>query len=348
MTSRPRTRVFRPGPVWGCDRLVSRAKVIENQRRDVSPCLLCKDLISSSHDTLKTIIEFPLHLLLPHPGFVDVQRLLSEPVRLSLSVDLTTPILTGRVGQSLGSSSERLLDSSSPSPGPSRRRCRSPTAYGLEIYTHPEDSGRGAFDGGYADAEAVLEVGISKGLDVDEEFGQSLVRQASRVIIGESNGYLVIVCRSSRGGYTPDLGILFYDNSSLMLEEEFRQVRKDRDDTRRRLRRLESYVERHLGPVWGCDNCPEKYQVKELIKLMTEVYCLRNEIQKIESELWNLTVKNNDLAAYTQRFQELTMMCTKMVPEEEDRVEKFIGGLPDNIQGNVITAGPIRLQDAVR
>ncbi|GJS52862.1 reverse transcriptase domain-containing protein [Tanacetum coccineum] len=34
------------------------------------------------------------------------------------------------------------------------------------------------------------------------------------------------------------------------------------------------------------------------------------------------------------RFQELTMMCTKMVPEEEDRVEKFIGGLPDNIEGN--------------
>ncbi|GJT92680.1 putative reverse transcriptase domain-containing protein [Tanacetum coccineum] len=38
----------------------------------------------------------------------------------------------------------------------------------------------------------------------------------------------------------------------------------------------------------------------------------------------------------------------KMVPEEEDRVEKFIGGLPDNIQGNVIAAEPTRLQDAVR
>ncbi|GJQ97933.1 putative reverse transcriptase domain-containing protein [Tanacetum coccineum] len=113
-------------------------------------------------------------------------------------------------------------------------------------------------------------------------------------------------------------------------------------------------------------NCPEKYQVKyvtcimlnsaltwwnshkrtigteaafamswrELMKLKDEVYCLRNEIQKMESELWNLTVKNNDLAAYTQRFQELTMMCTKMVPKEEDQAEKFIGGLPDNIQGN--------------
>nr|GFA30329.1 hypothetical protein [Tanacetum cinerariifolium] len=37
-----------------------------------------------------------------------------------------------------------------------------------------------------------------------------------------------------------------------------------------------------------------------------------------------------------------------MAPEEEDRVEKFISGLPDNIQGNVITEEPIRLQDAVR
>ncbi|GKA92342.1 putative reverse transcriptase domain-containing protein [Tanacetum coccineum] len=42
------------------------------------------------------------------------------------------------------------------------------------------------------------------------------------------------------------------------------------------------------------------------------------------------------------------MMCTKMVLEEEDRVEKFIRGLPDNIQGNVIAAEPTRLQDAIR
>ncbi|GJR94244.1 putative reverse transcriptase domain-containing protein [Tanacetum coccineum] len=74
--------------------------------------------------------------------------------------------------------------------------------------------------------------------------------------------------------------------------------------------------------------------IRELMKLMAKVYCPRTKIQKIESKLWNLTVKNNDLAAYTQRFQELTMMYTKMVLEEEDRVEKFIGGLPDNI-GNL-------------
>ncbi|GKE66135.1 putative reverse transcriptase domain-containing protein, partial [Tanacetum coccineum] len=85
-----------------------------------------------------------------------------------------------------------------------------------------------------------------------------------------------------------------------------------------------------------------------LMKLMAEVYCPKTEIQKMEFELWNLIMKNNNLAAYTQRFQELTMLCTKIVPEEEDRVEKFIGGLLNNIQGNVITAEPTRLRDAVR
>ncbi|GKC50300.1 hypothetical protein Tco_1073045, partial [Tanacetum coccineum] len=85
-----------------------------------------------------------------------------------------------------------------------------------------------------------------------------------------------------------------------------------------------------------------------LMKLMTVVYCPMNEIQKIETKFWNLTVRNHDLTANTQRFQELVLLYTKMVPEEEDRVEKFIGGLPNNIQGNVIDAEPVRLQDDVR
>ncbi|GKB27376.1 hypothetical protein Tco_0866777 [Tanacetum coccineum] len=38
---------------------------------------------------------------------------------------------------------------------------------------------------------------------------------------------------------------------------------------------------------------------KALMKLMTKVYCPRNEIQKMETELWNLAVMGNDLNAYT-------------------------------------------------
>ncbi|GKC39190.1 putative reverse transcriptase domain-containing protein, partial [Tanacetum coccineum] len=76
-----------------------------------------------------------------------------------------------------------------------------------------------------------------------------------------------------------------------------------------------------METVFHISNCPEKSQVKteaafamswrELMKLMTGVYCPRNAIQKMETELWNLTMKNNDLTAYTQRFQELTMITHK-------------------------------------
>ncbi|GJR28997.1 reverse transcriptase domain-containing protein, partial [Tanacetum coccineum] len=74
----------------------------------------------------------------------------------------------------------------------------------------------------------------------------------------------------------------------------------------------------------------------------------QNEVQKMETELWNLAVKGNELTAYTRRFQELVLLCTRMVPNEEDKVERFVGGLPDNIQGNVIAAEPTKLQDAIR
>ncbi|GKB00828.1 putative reverse transcriptase domain-containing protein [Tanacetum coccineum] len=85
----------------------------------------------------------------------------------------------------------------------------------------------------------------------------------------------------------------------------------------------------------------------KLMKLMTEVYCPRNKIQKMETELWNLTVKGNDLTAYTRKFQELVLLCTRMVSDEEDKVERFIGDLPYNIQGKVIAAELTRLQEAI-
>ncbi|GKB10279.1 putative reverse transcriptase domain-containing protein, partial [Tanacetum coccineum] len=40
------------------------------------------------------------------------------------------------------------------------------------------------------------------------------------------------------------------------------------------------------------------------------------EIKKLEIELWNLKVKGNDVPAYTERFQELTLICTKFVANE--------------------------------
>nr|GEX62994.1 putative reverse transcriptase domain-containing protein [Tanacetum cinerariifolium] len=77
-----------------------------------------------------------------------------------------------------------------------------------------------------------------------------------------------------------------------------------------------------------------------LKKKMTDKYCPKGEIKKLEIKLWNLRVKGNDVAAYTQRFQELALMCTKFLANETEKVDKYISGLPDNIHGvNTIVRG---------
>ncbi|GJT78129.1 hypothetical protein Tco_1044854 [Tanacetum coccineum] len=243
----------------------------------------------------------------------------SEAFRHWRSAPLSTPYPLTTSESSLGLSSERSLDSSLPSSGPSHKRCRSPTAL-VPSPTHDsrliaptladllpprrrfrdsyssEDSGEEHMEVDTADVEADV--------DDDEEFKTEASTADTREIvvdplaIGDSS-------ESSRGG-VPDLEDIIYDIvhymsevhidriteiettqrqletsqlvasgerasfveriRSLRLEylkvramlsieryqidslrwhmelsqEEFRQVRRDRDDTRRRLRRLES------------------------------------------------------------------------------------------------------------
>ncbi|GJZ13571.1 hypothetical protein Tco_0548801 [Tanacetum coccineum] len=255
----------------------------------------------------------------------------SEAFRRWRSAPLSTPYPPTTSESSLGSSSERSLDSSLLSSRPSRKRCRSPTA-SVPSPTHvsrsiaptpadllphrksfrdsysPEDSGEEHMEVDTADAEAVVDVGISEGVvahpedgvgmgfeitasDVredDEEFEAEASAADTREIavdplaIGDSFEF-------SKGGI-PALKDTIYDIVHYMsevrldktteidttqrqleylkvramlsierdqidslrwhmalLHEEFRQIRREHDDTRRRLRRLESYVERHLG-----------------------------------------------------------------------------------------------------
>ncbi|GJR24824.1 putative reverse transcriptase domain-containing protein [Tanacetum coccineum] len=81
--------------------------------------------------------------------------------------------------------------------------------------------------------------------------------------------------------------------------------------------------------------------------MMTDKYCPRNEIKKLEIEIWDLKVKGTDLTSYTQRFQELALLCGRMFPEESDKIEKYVGGLPDMIYGSVVASKPKTMQDAV-
>ncbi|GJZ61909.1 putative reverse transcriptase domain-containing protein [Tanacetum coccineum] len=86
----------------------------------------------------------------------------------------------------------------------------------------------------------------------------------------------------------------------------------------------------------------------ELKKKMTNKYCLRTKIKKLEVELWELKVKCTDVIEYNQRFQELALLCGRMFPEESDKIEKYVGGLPDMIHGSVVASKPKTMQEATK
>nr|GEW26585.1 putative reverse transcriptase domain-containing protein [Tanacetum cinerariifolium] len=290
-------------------------------------------------------------MLLPHPGFVDGQRFLSDPMRLFLLVDLTAPTLMGHVsctarnrvepfpahrlawrrvshrsldrhssldftsdlsssgfdasGQShsgpstrvtssrlvyslssLDSSFERSLDPSSLSAGPSRKRCRSPTtSEHVEIDT--------------ADTEAVTDLGISDRVGahtkdgiVAEALANYEATRAANALENESQ---------SQNGSDDDNGN--DGNGDGGNNKNGNPYENGRGLTR--------WFEK-METLFHINNCPEVYQDsaltwwnshkrtigvdvafsntwRDLMNLMMKVYCPRNEIQKMETELWNLT-----------------------------------------------------------
>ncbi|GKB22002.1 putative reverse transcriptase domain-containing protein [Tanacetum coccineum] len=94
---------------------------------------------------------------------------------------------------------------------------------------------------------------------------------------------------------------------------------------------------------------PDAYSMtwEVLKKKMTDKYCPQGEIKKLEIKLWNLKVKGNDVPTYTERFQELTLICTKFCANETEKINKYIRGLPDNIYGNVKSSKPKTLDETI-
>ncbi|GKE81795.1 putative reverse transcriptase domain-containing protein [Tanacetum coccineum] len=82
--------------------------------------------------------------------------------------------------------------------------------------------------------------------------------------------------------------------------------------------------QRQQGPAKGPaqPDAPEEAG-SNLKKKMTDKYCPRVEIKKLEAELWNLKVK------------------------ESDKIERYVGGLPDMIYGSVVASKPKTMQEAI-
>ena len=86
----------------------------------------------------------------------------------------------------------------------------------------------------------------------------------------------------------------------------------------------------------------------EFKDLMRREFCPRNEVMKLETEFWELKQNSGDNLGYTNRFQELSLLVPHMVTPYSRAIEKYIRGLPMQIQDSVWSRNPSMLEDAIR
>ncbi|GJY46040.1 putative reverse transcriptase domain-containing protein [Tanacetum coccineum] len=71
----------------------------------------------------------------------------------------------------------------------------------------------------------------------------------------------------------------------------------------------------------------------DMKKMMLEEFCPEEEISRMEDELRNLRLRDQDIAAYTNRFNELVLLCPDVVPSTKKKISQYINELPSYIQG---------------
>ncbi|GKE32497.1 hypothetical protein Tco_1451819, partial [Tanacetum coccineum] len=182
------------------------------------------------------------------------------------SAPLSTLYLPMTSDSSLGSSFERSLDSSSSSAGPSRKRCRSPatlvpssTPVSRSIALSLVDLLPRMSEGVGAHTEDGIDMGVevttSDIRDDEEEFEAEIAQrhlEAGQLEASRERAGLADRVRSLGRENLRVRALLCIERDRVkslsrhmaLSHEEFHQIRRDRDDTRRRLRRLESLVER--------------------------------------------------------------------------------------------------------
>nr|GEV04610.1 hypothetical protein [Tanacetum cinerariifolium] len=62
----------------------------------------------------------------------------------------------------------------------------------------------------------------------------------------------------------------------------------------------------------------------KLKEIMITEYCPRNEVQKMEQELWNLNLMGDDISGYTNCFHELAALYPTMVTPEYNKIARYI------------------------
>ncbi|GJU00130.1 putative reverse transcriptase domain-containing protein [Tanacetum coccineum] len=73
--------------------------------------------------------------------------------------------------------------------------------------------------------------------------------------------------------------------------------------------------------------CVERNKVKFAAATLQEELCPEEEISRMEDELRHLRLKDHDIAAYTNRFNELVLLCPDVVPSTKKKIGQYIKGV---------------------
>nr|GFA07928.1 hypothetical protein [Tanacetum cinerariifolium] len=86
----------------------------------------------------------------------------------------------------------------------------------------------------------------------------------------------------------------------------------------------------------------------EVKQMMTDEFCPTEEVQRLEDKLIHLKLRDMNIAAYTERFNEFALLCPDAVPNEKKKVELYIKGLSEIIKGETTSSRPVTLNEALR
>nr|GEU53982.1 hypothetical protein [Tanacetum cinerariifolium] len=83
-------------------------------------------------------------------------------------------------------------------------------------------------------------------------------------------------------------------------------------------------------------------------QMMINEFCPTKEVQRLEDKLRHLKLKDMNIAAYKERFNEMAFFCPDDVHSEKKKVELYIKGFPEIIKGETTSSRPATLNEAVR
>ncbi|GJU99281.1 hypothetical protein Tco_1328552 [Tanacetum coccineum] len=93
-------------------------------------------------------------------------------------------------------------------------------------------------------------------------------------------------------------------------------------------------------------------ELTQWFERMETVFCINNCTVENQIKFATCTLLGSALTWWNSHVRtvghdELSLMCVRMFPEESDKIEKYVGGLPDMIHGSVMASKPKTMQDAI-